>query len=241
MVLILYLFKFYENDRDRSIKILKDTVIYFIFIPLTIYFSSHLIILFLHNKTWADIWLQQIAMVHIHLKQAPMFLYRLFYWWSWPLMIWPFWFYFQTHGDSIQAILCIGNPAIYWVVLPAVIYTGWRFRQKQLLLDEFLVGAFLSQWAAWIFIPRPQFFHYFETAVPFAIICIARILTKWWEANRLGKTVVLFYGILVVGLFIYWYPLLTAMPISKEFLYQHMWLKSWVLKSGFQKIALLQS
>lgn len=227
-LLLPFIIKINHQEGQNWRRTISDLLIYFTLIPLVIYFGIHLIIPLIKDRTWKDIWdLQtQMFMGHWNLKKPHHYGSA---WWSWPLMVRPIWYYFHPLiGGGIQGILCIGNPAVYWMIPLAIIYTAWSFWRKRLFLYGFLLAAFFSQWVPWIFIGRVKFFHYFETAMPFAAICLALMATRIWESGKSGRIAVMVYGVLILAMFTYWYPLLTGIHVSDAFFKHHLWFRSWI-------------
>jgi hypothetical protein len=42
-------------------------------------------------------------------------------WWSWPLMLKPLWVYSNSWDTMVSTIVLMGNPAIWWGSIPALI------------------------------------------------------------------------------------------------------------------------
>ena len=91
-----------------------------------------------------------------------------------------------------------------------------------------VVVGFFTQWLQWAPVTRVKFFHYIYTAIPFVSIALALILDRLWQWNKLGKSIAVLYLLAVIGMFIYWFPLLNGMHISDTYFRQHMWFKSWI-------------
>ena len=148
-------------------------------------------------------------------------------------MLRPIWFYFdaQRFGKPeavIKGILCIGNPAIFWMIPVAIGYLIWDFCKRRAWASGLVLLGFFTQWLPYAFFGRLKFFHYFYTAMPFVAMALALLLSRLWAWGKPGRVIVVLYLILVAGMFVYWYPLLTALPVSGKFFQHHMWFKKWI-------------
>ncbi len=221
----LYL-KVWFEEKDK-LRLIKNTLIYFCVLPLVIYVATFFFMPFMKGHTWRSIieFHSRNINYNLYLKQGHTYGSE---WWSWPIMTRPIWYEFRRVGENVKGILCIGNPAIFWVIPIAMTYALWEFLKKQSLLFVFVIGGFLSQWVPWAFVSRVKFFHYFDPAMPFVCLAIALGLDKFWTLNRRGRWAVIVYGIVVVGFFIYWYPLLNGIAIPEPAFRQRMWFPSWI-------------
>lgn len=141
-----------------------------------------------------------------------------------------------TVKSCSEAILNIGNPAIWWAFIPAALVGLLVF----LLKRDWRFGALLLVFGAgyfpWFMYPtRTMFYFYALSFEPFLILLLAGTLGLCLSGARgsvvrarVGVTVVVLYlvGVLVVSA--YFMPLWTAQVIPYEQWYSHMWFKSWI-------------
>ena len=225
-VMMLLWVKVWRKEKEK-LKFVKETFIFWIFIPLAIYFASYSFFFFIKGKTLRDIWQAQVAMIyyHTHLKAGHHYSSK---WWTWPLMIRPIWYYFKRENGLVYGILSIGNPAVFWLIPAAVSYAAWTAWRRKSFPAALVTAGFFIHWVSFAFMKRIKFFHYFDMVMPFVVIAFALLLEKMWCSGKGGKALALGYLILVAGFFIYWYPLLTGFPISEHYFRNHLWFKSWV-------------
>ena len=172
-------------------------------------------------------------------------------WWQWPFIGRPISYYYHDWrvGDQTQnplaccvaEIIALPNPAVWWfglVSVPVIAWLGVRERNKGYLL---LVTAYLLQWLPWMTSPRVAFeYHFFPNL---AIICLADtvLLQRLWRfgERHLGERaytltlmgralawpqlVVGGYLVLVVGLFVFFYPVLAGLHIPWNAWDARMW------------------
>ncbi len=212
-----------------DLRLLLEIALYWGLLPLAVYEAAwFLVIPQIENKTLIDGWRSQNIMVnyHVHLKAGHN---SGSAWWSWPFMIEPAWFDFRMFGKyTVAGVIALGNPAVYWMTLPAMFYSFFLYIKRHDLLHGSLLVGFLLLWLPCSFMHRVQFLHYYETAVPFVLISMALLLRDLWRQGPAGRLAVTFYFCVVVILFVYWLPLWTDLPIPHPYYRHHMWFKGWV-------------
>jgi dolichyl-phosphate-mannose-protein mannosyltransferase len=138
--------------------------------------------------------------------------------WSWPLLKRPFVYYFEeTSGGMYREILGVGNPILWWPALAAVIGVAARwFRRRRFEgLEVVILGGFAAAYGAWFLfglVRTGGFSFYMLPAVPFMYLALG------WAAIRVTRTLAVsltaLLALATIALFLFYYPLLTAMPIS---------------------------
>jgi dolichyl-phosphate-mannose--protein O-mannosyl transferase len=161
-------------------------------------------------------------------------------WWSWPWLYRPTWyFYWQDPSASrstVRGILALGNPALWWLCVPATLWslvTGLRARDPRRL---FAAAGFLCLYLPWAVAPRRlNFGHYLFEAIPYACLSLGIILDRTWETRY--RVLAQGYLALVGILFLYFLPFLTAMPIPSSWFFHELfeggpkpwsWFRSWI-------------
>jgi dolichyl-phosphate-mannose--protein O-mannosyl transferase len=146
--------------------------------------------------------------------------------WTWPLMSRPVWYYGHSPEPGMSAnVFALGNPVSWWFYLIAVIVVAFRWRESRgqaIGLGLILVG-FIGQWLPWSFSPRVSYLYHMLPAVPFGCLALAYAVYQL-QVNRVWKWG---YLALVFGGFLYFYPLLAAVPISAQSTDQHYWVQTW--------------
>jgi dolichyl-phosphate-mannose--protein O-mannosyl transferase len=95
-------------------------------------------------------------------------------WPSWPFLVRPVWFLFDKVGDDrIAAVVFLGNPAVLWPALLAVLLAmrDWIVTRRR---APFLVLAFyLGPYLSWALLPRTLgFLYYYLPAATFASVTL---------------------------------------------------------------------
>ena len=142
----------------------------------------------------------------------------------------------KTTGPWVQEVLAIGNPAIWWVSIPAMAFClGWWLTRR-----DWRAGAALlcvaAGWASWLpFVSRTKFYYYALEFEPFLIICIVLCLglmigpaTAGLLRRAAGSILAGIYVLAVLVLFWYFYPILAGKIIPYSDWLSHMWYRGWI-------------
>lgn len=152
-------------------------------------------------------------------------------WWTWPLMLRPVWYFYEGVKGNVMGVWSIGNAFLWWAYLPtfaASVYLCLREKQRALSVVT-LFG--LGMWLAWGIKPRPLvFMHYLLESVPFLCMALAYLGWRLWTRGGEGaKRFVEFWASLIVSWGVFYYPLLSALPISEAYFRMHLWLdRIWI-------------
>ncbi|MDB5706836.1 MAG: dolichyl-phosphate-mannose--protein mannosyltransferase [Sphingomonas bacterium] len=148
-------------------------------------------------------------------------------WPSWPLMIRPIWYLYEPVDGAMRGILLIGNPAILWgglIAVAACLYAWVRDGSMKLLA---VAGLWIGSYAMWILIPKSiGFFYYYYLPSIFLALPLAgafdRFRTGRWKHWDEGFLVLCFC------LFVYFYPIISAMALNDPQDFRHwMWFSTW--------------
>jgi Gpi18-like mannosyltransferase len=167
-------------------------------------------------------------------------------WWQWPLVLRPIsYFYHDWRTGAASAsptacclaeILALPNPAIWWlglIAVPVMGWLGWRERNKGYGL---LFIAYFFQWLPWIGSPRLAFEYHFFPNLAVIVLADTILLQRLWQlGTRLParffwlRPVVVGYGALVFGLFVFFYPILAGVHITWQTWDARMW--HWLMQN----------
>ena len=166
-------------------------------------------------------------------------------WWSWIFMIKPVWIYgfSNTFDNTVSNIVAIGNPVVWWVTIPFMLFVILRWIRDKDRIARFIAIAFILQLVPYVFIGRITFIYHMFPNITFMILASVYCLNMMWnreitlyknkhiilsEENKWGKYIVIFYLVIVLLMFIYFYPITAAYPITHQFNDAHKWLSSWI-------------
>ena len=149
-------------------------------------------------------------------------------WWQWPIMYRPIWYFSGHVNDTVsEGISAFGNPAVWWLGIPAFFYLVQRIFQKKDKKALFLVIGYLSQYLPWVFVGRTTFIYHYFTSVPFVVLMVAYCLYLLVKERNCPRGIIYAYAVVVVILFVMFYPVLAGQPINKEFVAHALrWMQS---------------
>ena len=154
-------------------------------------------------------------------------------WYEWPVIAWPMWYYSGSAylpAGMISSISCMGNPAVFWFGLAAILFvavrSAWARRAPRAFV--LVLVAFLSQYLPWVLVPRSTFIYHYFASVPFIVMASTLLLDRVRRRNRqafIASACVLCAVALV--LFVMFYPLESGMPVSRQYASLLRWF-NWV-------------
>jgi hypothetical protein len=140
--------------------------------------------------------------------------------WSWPLLQRPTLFFFRTDGVTYREILAFGSPLVWWTGILALLHVAWRgLRERGMDRPEWVILAgFVAGWVPWIILSSVRdfvFLFYFLPSVPFLAVAVGYVAHRVWR-SRLARAGVATFAVASVALFGFYFPLLTASPLSPD-------------------------
>jgi dolichyl-phosphate-mannose--protein O-mannosyl transferase len=145
-------------------------------------------------------------------------------WWQWPLISRPIWYFYEAIGGVQRGIFLVGNPAVMWGGLIAVIACLWRGLQTRSPALLWAAGIWVFAFGMWIVIPKKIGFYYYYY-LPALFLSLA--LAGAFQHMRSGRIPALFLAI-ALGLFVYFYPIIAGTPLANDQAFLHwMWFSTW--------------
>jgi dolichyl-phosphate-mannose-protein mannosyltransferase len=146
--------------------------------------------------------------------------------WSWPLIKRPERYYKEdSGGDAHRRIIALGSPLVWWTSLAALAYLGLQVAQGQ--RSDAAVVALIG--ISVLYLPfllisgvrSAPFLHDILPSVPFMCLALATVSDRWTSA--FSRWIVVGFATAAVAMFIFFYPVLTAGPLSQEALKARQW------------------
>ena len=155
--------------------------------------------------------------------------------WQWIVMKRPVYYYgaFPTEGVR-QVIYALGNPLIFWGSIVAIPYTAFAWWRKRDWRAAFVVVSVLGLYLPWFAVSRPQFLFYAAPITPFFVLACVYALRDLSEVHIAGSRSRPFLPLVVgfvaasVILFFWFWPVLTAGPLTDAEFALRTWFPSWV-------------
>jgi dolichyl-phosphate-mannose-protein mannosyltransferase len=215
--------------------------VFFLAAPFAVYMASY-IPMFLEGHGLSHWWELNDSAYKFHSSlTTPHPSESAFY--SWPIDFHPVFFYVQDYAK----IYNLGNPIIFWMSIPALVFTFWqavRFvrvhvepgarllvwgqlgpEQAALL---FVVLGYLGFWLALSRQERALFLYHYEPALAFAVLALGYTAHwLWHNPNRLGRYAVITSLLMWGAAFIYFFPHWTAIDVPQWLDGTYYWFHSW--------------
>lgn len=218
-----------NNASSDTIKIILSCCMFFVVIPITIYTLSYLLFPVVYPDKVEGIsglieQTQNMFKYHSELTESHPFSSE---WYTWPVMYKPVWYYVGEFGGNIKStIVGIGNPAIWWFGIIASLFVLIMSILKRNKENLFILVFILCTWLPYLFIGRVMFmYHYFPT-LPFIMLAIVA-LVKYITEKIKNNSFYLFYVAVVVLMFVCFYPVVSGLFTTKEYIDSLKWLSSW--------------
>ncbi|MBI3261484.1 phospholipid carrier-dependent glycosyltransferase [Candidatus Berkelbacteria bacterium] len=223
-----------KSSKKRFIKRIAMLVVSLVAIPAIVYSLFFIVEPGKQPVIWQDIkdWHTHTWSYHINLKETRTYNSHP---WQWPLMTKPIHFWNEEHEGTKRAIIALGNPVIWWGAAFAVLGTiVWlviqllRQRRKAMLPFGLVVATagYLVLLLPWLFIKRGLFIFHYLSALAFAILIASYWLATLYKHN-VGRKLVIIVLVLAAIAFVYFYPVLSALPISRASYDNRMWFSAW--------------
>lgn len=210
-------------------------VVFFVLLPLLIYILSYIPFMCIDGPGHG---LKQVFSLqghmfkyHSNLDQGHSFSSA---WWQWPTMTKPIWFYNGTGLPEGRAssIASFGNPAVWWAGIPAffvAIFISVKTKDRRMVV---IFSAIIAQYLPWMLVPRIAFIYHYFSIVPFIILCIVYIIEYIMNKSSGARQAVYGYLALVLVLFIIFYPVLSGMEVSSDYVQKLEWFGTWIFHAG---------
>jgi dolichyl-phosphate-mannose--protein O-mannosyl transferase len=141
----------------------------------------------------------------------------------------------------IGNIYTMGHPLIWWAGLLGVIYALGRWvwgvwqriagtvskDKNEIFAFSLILAGYFGMFLPWVASPRIMFLYHYLPSVPFLCLALSYGLCSVKKIRPSGTYVVTGYLILVILLFIYFYPQWSALPLPQNWVDKYYWLPSW--------------
>ena len=143
------------------------------------------------------------------------------YYWQQPIA--------SPSGLISSSIVLMGNPAIYWASIPAVLILGFKWLKTPNYKIAFILIAIFAQYLPYAFVERISFIYYFYPVTPFIILAIVYIIKLAFESNnKIFSFIAYTYIIVAIIFFILYFPVLSGLDFYRGYTFKVLLLmKSW--------------
>ena len=123
-----------------------------------------------------------------------------------------------------ETIVDIGNPFIWWFGIVSFIYLVISTFKKN-SNSKFILIFILASFVPYIFIGRIMFMYHYFITLPFIMLGIVAFIK--WLSEKYSKRVYFVYISLVIIGFMVFYPVVSGMNISEDYINALKWFSSW--------------
>lgn len=204
---------------------------FFVVLPLLIYIAAYLPYWWRDQGFSLSEWWQcQMTMYNYHsqLKSTHPFESR---WYTWPFDIRPVWYY---NGADLPAgmratISGMGNPIVWWTGIAAMGALCWKqISGRSSRAQGSVLVLYLTQLLPWVLITRCTFMYHYFPSLWFAVAAAALMLGRLKKKDpKLAKWLSIGIVIAAAVVFVWFYPVVTGIPVSEGWVNSTKWLASW--------------
>ncbi|MFN2545530.1 MAG: dolichyl-phosphate-mannose--protein mannosyltransferase [Actinomycetota bacterium] len=158
--------------------------------------------------------------------------------WTWIAMIRPVSYYYASPGGERTAaeVLAMGNPLLFWSSIVTIPVVTWHWLRRRSWVAGLIAVGVLAQYLPWFgAASRVQFLFYITPVTPFLVLGAVYVLRELWDwgdrrglVGAAGPAYVGMYVATYVGLFAFFYPILTGWQLSYHAWHLRMWMNSWI-------------
>jgi dolichyl-phosphate-mannose--protein O-mannosyl transferase len=225
----------WEAVRDEGFGIF----VFLVILPLAVYVASYARWFVDHGMDIAGWGRLQKSMAEysIHLRATHPYSSPA---WSWVLMKRPVAYYYtciRMKGPNCATpaeILGMGNPLIFWGTVFTFPYAVYSWIRKRDWRAGLIVVSISAQYFPWFFAARTNFLFYMAPITPFMVLAAVYALKDVSEV-RIGAErakvlapVAAVAVLISVGIFAFFFPVLTGRAVSYTAWKARMWFPSWI-------------
>lgn len=217
------------NFRQEFVTAAWGGVLFYVLLPFVIYLGAYL------PYCWkdpsfgiGDWWNCQVYMYEYHstLDATHPFESR---WYTWLLDLRPVWYYQNSDlpADMRGSIAGMGGPVLWLAGLVSILTLAWRqLSGRGSRRGAAVLILYAAQLVPWVFVARCTFlYHYF----PSSMFCLAAIdvVLADMKNRRRAKGIAIGLCAASAVLFVWFYPVLSGLPVPSWWAASTLWLPSW--------------
>ncbi len=202
-------------------------LLFFVVTPFTIYFISFTPVFRCEQSTNVikDFIRYQVNMYDYHANlEADHFFSSM--WYTWPLVIKPIWYSVTRTGNMTSSISSFGNPLVWLPMIPCIILCCFRARKDG---DKSIIPVlcgYLGCFLPWVLVSRTAFIYHYFPATVFGILAVGLRFKKLINTDKKNKTMAIYCSAVFV-LFIVFFPVLSGVPASRNYIDRLELLPTW--------------
>ena len=204
--------------------------VFFIFIPIIIYWVSYLPDKVWGNEGWSimNVWKQNMYMYHYHTTLTATHPFQST-WYQWLLDLRPIWYHISEDAQGYtHTIACFSNPLLTWFGLPSVFYTFYTCIKEKDSDAWIIMAGYLTALLPWVsFVERCIFSYHFYPTSMFTIMAMVFLIRDLLKMDQRFKTPMIMTACLSVFLFVIFLPVTAGFATDLSYIHSLEWLKGW--------------
>lgn len=221
--------KDYKECGKEIINLAIGCIINFILIPIIIYVASYFLFPIVSSYVVNDfktLFTITKDMYEYHSKLDATHPFSSL-WYTWPVMYRPVWLYTITYPNGIHStISTVGNVAIWWGGIVGVLYSIYRLVRKKEKFGIIIIAVLLCLYLPYSMIGRCMFLYHYFPVLPFTMFALVNLLKGIYEKTK-KIWIIFLYLCLVIIIFIYFFPVVSGMPIKSSDIESRKWISEW--------------
>lgn len=221
--------------KQQTLRLFLFCCVFFVILPLVLYTLAYIPVVGadgyhgLIDKTIKNT--QYMLWYHSTLK-AEHYYSSPFY--EWPVIWMPLLYANDAvNATDVSAVSCMGNPAIWWMGIPCVLFTFYRWLGKKDKNAGFLCIAYLAQYLPWVIMGlsggRITFIYHYFPSILFTMLMMGYTMKYLIEKMPRTKKAITVYLVIACLCFFVFYPLVSGIPANREYGMKLRLLKDWIL------------
>lgn len=221
--------------KHQTLRLFLFCCVFFIILPLVLYTLAYIPVVGadgyngLIDKTIKNtqymLWYHS-TLVAEHYYSSPFY--------EWPVIWMPLLYANDAvNATDVSAVSCMGNPAIWWVGIPCVLFVFYRFIRKHDKLAGFLSISYLVQYLPWIIMGlsggRITFIYHYFPSILFTILMMGYTMNILITQKQKTKKAITIYLVIACLCFMIIYPLASGIPVNRDYGMKLRLLKDWIL------------
>lgn len=203
-------------------------VVRFVIVPCLVYFASFAPVLYTDGaaQTFNAFVNSQIHMFRYHSQLVAEHFFSS-PWYTWPVIVKPVWYASSRFGDMAASIAAFGNPAVWLGMIFALVYTAVNGIKKKDRSAFMPVVGYLTAFLPWMAVTRLAFIYHYFPATVFGILAIGYMIKDIANKKPRAEKYICIYMAAVVVLFVIYFPVISGLPASGDYLNRLEILPTW--------------
>lgn len=167
-----------------------------------------------------DMYAQQTQILAAHTYQSD--------WWDWPLISRPIWYFYEPDQGIQRGVLLVGNPAIMWAGLLAVLLCLIAWIESRAIRPLAVALLWIASLAIYIVIPKSLGFYYYYY-LSSIFLCLALPVTFNLLDPQRKFALDAWFTALALLVFVYFYPIIAGVELDGPGSFRNwIWFDSWI-------------